>query len=281
MRFYLIAALILLSFASQAAPVKIATYNTESDDDTNWSNVAADIGKITGVDIWGLQEVEGQAALNEYLQTAGAGTWKAVISKSGNATRPDRRSDQLAIMYRTDIFRLLGEGEYYAIRSTPGTGKYGRASSGLRALLYIKLLDKQTGKEFYVSNVHLKCCGNGIATREHQAMLMKDWIDRADAPVILLGDFNIPVAPSEAQGPTNSPAFDIINADLVWSYPNNPIKTQCSPRYNSMLDLFFYSPQVQGWGPQSQIMLTTPAYCAAEANGGADHRPVVLTVNVP
>lgn len=274
---------VLLLFAStlaQAAPVKIATYNTESDDDTNWSNVATDISSINGVDIWGLQEVEGQAALSKYLSQAGSGEWDAVLSRSGASTNPDYRSDQLAIMYRTDIFRLLDVGEYLAIKSNPGTGKYGCTSRGLRGLLYVKLLHRDTQKEFYVGNVHLKCCGTGKDTREHQAKLMKDWIDRADAPIFLLGDFNIPVAPTDTNGPTGSPAFDILTENLTFAFPSNPIKTQCSPRYNSMLDLHFYSAEVAQWSPQVEVLKTSQAYCDAEAVGGADHRPVVLAVDV-
>lgn len=284
MRILFAAALVAISSALSATEIKIVTYNTESDDDTSWSNVAADIGSISGVDIWGLQEVEGQAALDTYLPVAGRGQWAAVISRSGASASATYRSDQLAIMYRTDMFKLLDVGEYMAIKSTPGAGKYGRASRGLRGLLYVKLLHRNTQKELYVGNVHLKCCGNGKATREHQAKLMKDWIDRADAPVFLLGDFNIPIAPTEQNGPTGSAAYDIIAGDLTFAYPSNAMKTQCNPNYNSMLDLHFYSPSVSAWSPQAEILKPSQAYCDAEgtdqAPGGADHRPVLLTIDV-
>lgn len=282
-----IAAILAVSPALSAKEIKIVTYNTESDDDTAWANVAADIGSISGVDIWGLQEVEGQQALDAYLATveAGAGQWEAIISRSGASSSPTYRSDQLAIMYRTDMFKLLDVGEYMAIKSTPGTGKYGRTSRGLRGLLYVKLLERDTQKEFYVGNVHLKCCGgDGLTTREHQAKLMKDWIDRADAPVFLLGDFNIPIAPNEQNGPTGSAAYDIIAGDLSFAYPSNAMKTQCNPRYNSMLDAHFYSPEATAWSPEAEVLKTSQAYCDAEgtdqAPGGADHRPVMLTVDV-
>lgn len=284
MRILLIAAMLAVSPALLATEIKIATYNTESDDDTNWTNVAADIDSIEGIDIWGLQEVEGPNALDTFLPVAGAGQWEAVLSRSGASNTPTYKSDQLAILYRTDMFKLLDVGEYMAIKSTPGTGKYGRTSRGLRGLLYVKLLHRDTQQEFYVGNVHLKCCGNGRATREHQAKLMKDWIDRADAPVFLLGDFNIPIAPSEQNGPIGSAAYNIIAGDLTFAYPSNAIKTQCNPTYNSMLDLHFYSPSVSAWNPQAEVLKTSQAYCDADGTdqqpGGADHRPVVLTIDV-
>lgn len=101
MRFMLLASLMAISPDLLATEIKIATYNTESDDDTNWPTVAADIGSISGIDIWGLQEVEGQGALDTYLKEIGAGQWDAVLSRSGASNSPTYMSDQLAIMYRT------------------------------------------------------------------------------------------------------------------------------------------------------------------------------------
>ena len=98
----------LLSFlligAAQAADIRIATFNTESDDDTQPAKVAETIGKLPNVDIWALQE--GEDALKRYLAAAkgtSATSWRSVISESGVNT--DRQSDRLGILYRIDIFR--------------------------------------------------------------------------------------------------------------------------------------------------------------------------------
>ena len=88
----------LLSFlligAAQAADIRIATFNTESDDDTQPAKVAETIGKLPNVDIWALQEVEGDDALKLYLAAAkgtSPASWRSVISESGVNT--DRQSD--------------------------------------------------------------------------------------------------------------------------------------------------------------------------------------------
>ena len=55
---------------AQATEIRIATFNTESDADTNPMKVAETIRSIDGVDIWGLQEVESEDALKLYRDAA-------------------------------------------------------------------------------------------------------------------------------------------------------------------------------------------------------------------
>lgn len=48
------AALVTMYSVLSVTEIEIVTYITETDDDTSWSNFAADIGSISGIDIWGL-----------------------------------------------------------------------------------------------------------------------------------------------------------------------------------------------------------------------------------
>ena len=258
-----------------ARNVKLATFNTESDYDTTPYRVAETMESIQGVDIWALQEVESPEAASLYRSGAGDGLWRYVVSESGG-------SDLLVVLYRTDLFRHVETLEYHAIRSEPGDSRYGRPSWGLRGAQFVRFQHWNSGEEFYVGNVHLKCCGGeGPNIRAHQAGLLRDWMRRLDAPVILVGDFNIPVAP-ESTGGASASAFNTLKeTPLVWVRPENPLKTQCDPQFNSMLDLIFHSPSASDWEFEARIQKPELAYCELDEKGYADHRPVVVTFELP
>ena len=278
---------VLISGTVHAAEIKIATFNTESDADTQPLKVAETIRDVSGVDIWAMQEVESEEALRVYAEAAkisGHGRWRYVLSESGPYSDPDRQPDYLGILYRTDLFRRLGTVEYHAIRSSPDGSHYGRVNPGLRSALFLRLLHRASGTEFYVGTVHLKCCGgNGVEKRAHQAGLIVEWIKRADVPVILLGDTNIPIEPGLRADDVTSPAFTklIDDAGLIWVEPTNPYKTQCSPRFNSMLDQIYRTANFPVSGASAEIQFTEPEYCEGDAEGFADHRPVVGFFSFP
>ena len=57
--------------------------------------------------------------------------------------------------------------------------------------------------------------------------------------------------------------------------PTNPVPTQCSERFGSMLDHVFVRPGPNLEPIDATIAETNEAFCAAEADGGPDHRPVM------
>ncbi len=269
------------TLSGAANKINVATFNVESDGDTQPAKVAETIDGINGVDVWALQEVESGAAVSIFLAKAGAGKWRSVISESGVVN--NRKHDHLAILYRTDLFRLIETVEYHAIRSKPDTNRpvLGRPSPGLRGLLLLGLQHKKSGERFYVGNAHLKCCGAGKDTRAHQAGLIVTRIAELTAPVILVGDLNIPVAPGSAASDQTSDAFKALNAALTWLAPTNPVRTGCHPGFNSMLDLVFHSPGLSVWNPAAEVQRPDPAYCQLDGAGFSDHRPVVATFTIP
>ncbi len=282
---------VFLAFACAIAPaqaeeIKIATFNTESGGNTQSVLVAETITSVDGVDIWGLQEVESENALVRYRDAArnsGGGNWRYVRSESGYSSDPDFKPDYLGILYRTDIFRQIETVELHSIRSEPGSDYYGSANWGLRGALFLRLLHYRSNTEFYVGNVHLKCCGEGIPVRQHQAKLIANWITTAEVPVILIGDTNIPIRPGLTAAQVDSLAFREFTRDdvLTWVEPDNPYKTQCNPNYNSMLDQIYHSPGFLMDSAKTEIQFTTPDYCENDSHGYADHRPIVGTFQFP
>ena len=270
----------ILSAGASAELLRVGTLNTESASDTQPYKVAETIREIGFTDIWAFQEVASREAAIEFTVAAGAvgsrKSFRYVVSESGEIASQHRKNDLLAIVYNSSRFRQVETVELHGIRSDPSSGRLGKANWRLRGALFIRLLDKDTDREFYVGNVHLKCCGgNGPDIRHHQAEIIREWVERQDVPVILTGDFNIPVAPSSSDGNQNSDAFTTLEQSMVWIRPGNPVKTQCSPSFNSMLDHYFLKTGPGISNGEVMIGMTSASYCDGDDKGYADHRPVI------
>ena len=132
-----------------------------------------------------------------------------------------------------------------------------------------------------MGNLHQKCCEDSADVRAKQSRIMMEWIKKADIPVILGGDFNIPIEPRNRAGNEGSASFRVMTETLRWQRPANPIKTHCGEQSMAMLDHFFTSPSIDTWSPRAEIVMTTEKYCRKDNQGYADHRPVILKVDLP
>ncbi len=285
MRTLVLAGLLTFASAAQAQDVRVGTFNTESASDTQPFRVAETIREVGRVDVWAFQEVADSAAAVEFTQAAsavaGRSNYRYIVSESGEITSPDRQNDFLAIAYNSSRLRHVETVELHGIRSEPGTGRLGKPNWRLRGALFARFQDRESGNEFYVGNVHLKCCGGiGLDIRAHQASILQEWVAEADAPVILTGDFNIPVSPSSSNGNPDSSAFTTLQTQMDWLRPTNPIKTQCSPQFNSMLDHFFMTPNAGISAKGIRVHMTEQSYCDLDQQGYADHRPVTADFDV-
>lgn len=259
-----------------ASDLTVVTFNTESDGDTAPSFVAQQIRELGAVDILAVQEVESSSALFTYTKALAeehGGRWRYVISESGtNRTRED---DLLGIIYNTEAFRHLATTELHMVRSEEGNGPYGKPRWGLRGVLVLRLIHVASGVEFLVATMHFKCCG-APQIRSHQTKLLAAELRKANLPIILLGDSNIPI---EVDGtPLSAPdqqAFDNLTsgAGLAWAKPTNPISTQCSAGFNSMLDQV-YVPAGELGSTTATILFEADDYCEGDARGFSDHRPI-------
>ncbi|OWV69635.1 hypothetical protein ATY77_20940 [Rhizobium sp. R634] len=206
-RFAWVAAWLAATGLAQAGDLRIATFNTESDSDTQPPKVAETIVALGTFDVLAVQEVESWQALKEYAEAAAkqGGKWRFVISES--RTNADRQADLLGLIYRTDMFRQLETNELHVIRSKPDGSAYGKPDWSLRGALSLRLQDLSTGAEFRIVTLHLKCC-NEPATRAHQTRLLAAELAKTTVPTIVLGDTNIPIEPGQNQpDPANLSSF--------------------------------------------------------------------------
>lgn len=176
--------------------LKAATFNIRNDQNTekftdrNWPERAANAVRLIrrmSPDVMGMQEVtHGQAAdlrasLPDY-------DFYGIAREDGL-----RKGEYAAIFYRGDRFiRDETDCGTFWLSSTPGKpGSMTWGNTFPRIATWVRLLDRATGRHFYVFNTHFDHRHQG--SREQAAVLISDRIDRRrhpDEPVVLLGDFN-------------------------------------------------------------------------------------------
>lgn len=104
-----------------------------------------------------------------------------------------RKGEYAPVFYRKDRFSpdLSDTGTFWlsSTPETPGSVTWGNTFP--RTVVWIRLVDRATGRGFYVFNTHFD--HRNQPSREHAALLIASKIDsrkRKDEPVVLLGDFN-------------------------------------------------------------------------------------------
>ena len=273
--------------SAHAQELIVGTLNAESASDTQPFRVASLIRDVGFVDVWAFQEVEDLEAAVEFTVAAGAvggrRSFRYIVSESGEVGQLHRKNDLLSFTYNSSRLRHVETVELHGVRSKPSNdgqgGRLGDADWHLRGVLFVRFQDRDTGLEFYVGNMHLKCCGEGVPTRAHQTEIIKQWIERSDVPVILTGDSNIPIPPGANAPSPSSAAFDNLDSVAEWREPANPIKTQCS-NFNSMLDHFFVEESQDLRVIDVRIEATHNTFCDEEREGGPDHRPVIARIDL-
>ena len=95
-----------------------------------------------------------------------------------------------AIFYRTDLFDLLGNGDFW-LSETPDKPSTGWDAALPRICTWGKFKTKDTGLEFMVFNLHMDHKGEN-ARLESALLVQQKMREMANGlPVILMGDFNV------------------------------------------------------------------------------------------
>ena len=188
---------------AEAAPdsVAIASYNVDSawrqhTDPAipGWDQRVRGISQIINSaqpDVFGVQEA---ANINVdghyYSQAADIGTLTSYVRYQP----PDGATVPIPIFYRSSKYNLTGSG--FKVFENGGYPNYGRA------MTWIRLQSKTSGKSFFVINTHLMVGANNETLRAQESVKLAAEIKRINPtglPAFVTGDFNATASPAAPQ----------------------------------------------------------------------------------
>ncbi len=175
----------------------------------------------------------------------------------------------MVIVFNTDKFDRLETIELDGSVSGVPDLSFGNR---VRAPLAVKLKGKASEKTFWFMVNHLY--RSRATLRQEQATEIRKWAAPQSSPGIAGGDYNFDFrVPS---GPGNTAMANFSQGDtFTWVRPAIIVKSQCSTRFNSVLDFVFVSGEAKDWVPVSTIVVR-PGDCP-DTSSTSDHRPVVCT----
>lgn len=174
----------------QHASLRVMSYNirydTPNDGDDRWANRKERVAKLIHYhqpDLLGVQEAllnqlqDLQSALPQY-------SWYGAGREDGKEA-----GEYSAIFYNKDKFELIDKGTFW-LSPQPELPSKGWDAAIIRICSWVKLKNKQTGKDFYHFNTHFD--HKGEKARQNSAILLRERIAAiaGQTPVVLTGDFN-------------------------------------------------------------------------------------------
>lgn len=217
----ILSSLLLVSFLSAKqpeSPLNVMTFNirmdTKDDGANQWSNrkdLAADLVKFHGVDIFGAQEVLNHQ-LNDLLQRLPDYAYVGVGREDGKT-----KGEYAPIFYKKDRFTLEDSGNFWLAEDINAVGKKGWDAACERVATWGIFKDKESGKKFFFLNTHLDHMGK-IARHEGASLVLEQAHKLAKGlPIIVTGDFNANPDddPIKVLTDKNDPRFVIHSRDIA------------------------------------------------------------------
>ncbi len=172
--------------------MKVMTFNIRQDNGldgvNNWSHrkeMAASMINFHDVDVLGLQEVfynqltDLESLLPDYQ-------WTGVCREDGK-----KKGEAVPVFYKASRIVLLDSGNFW-LSETPGVpGSKGWDADCIRMCTWARLLEKESGIEFYMFNTHLDHIGEMAQIKGSELILQTIKQLVGQNPFILCGDFNV------------------------------------------------------------------------------------------
>ncbi len=236
----------------------VVGFNVESRD-AEMQTVSDLVATVRGEAIWGFSEVANQTWAERWAAAAGVGesaSYQWLLGTTG-------RDIRLAFAYHPGIVELLDSFELHEIN----------VGGNVRAPLVGRFRHRASGMEFLFMVNHLY--RSREERRHQQARLLNEWGAAQALPVIAAGDYNFDWDVKDGDK-DHDLGYDLLTANdvFVWVRPDDLIKTQCSERYNSVLDFVFIAGTAKIWPADSEILASQKDYCPDDALK-SDHRPVM------
>ena len=184
----------LSAAAMSAQPLYIGEFNIRYDNakdaaaGNGWSvrcPVVCDILKVESFDVFGTQEVL-HNQLEDMLATLPGYDYVGVGRNDGKTD-----GEYAAIFYKSDRIKCLSSGHFWLSETPEVVGSVGWDAKYTRICTWGQFKDKQTGKKFWMFNLHMD--HRGVEARKQSALLVMERIKKmcGKQPYILLGDFNV------------------------------------------------------------------------------------------
>ena len=262
MLFTSIISLILLNTTGAVAEqVRVIGLNIEGGykPDATLETIVQNVKALSPADLWGFSEVTESEWPDSITEATGQNS-KFVLGTTSN--------DRLLAVYNSEKFTLVESFELDQFKF----GDNGRAP----LVLHLRHLSTGTEILFVVNHLHR----SANVKRSQQARGLNIWGSKNYLPIIAVGDYNFDwnISPSL---PYRDRGFDLLVADdvFVWVRPDVLVKTQCSKKYNSVLDFAFVANSAKQWPRESRI-LSIDDNCE-DTGDTYDHRPVELVIDIP
>lgn len=257
-----------------AQTFNVATYNIRYDNPGDTGNLWVDRAPmVSGLirfhdfDIFGVQE-----ALKNQLDDISNSLPLYVRYGKGRDDGKDG-GEHAAIYYKKDKFKLLKSGDFWLSETpeVPGKGWDAICCNRICSWTYLEALE--SGKKFYVFNVHFD--HQGVIARKESGKLMIEKMKAiaGNQPIIFMGDLNGGRDSEWYQTIANSGILKDTYHDVQFPYENNSsgngFKT---PQGNTVIDHIFRSEQFKAkrWG------ILTDTYFGKYPS---DHFPVMTTLS--
>ena len=245
-----------VSFAT-ATNIRVVGYNIEGGykSGAEIATVARYMKKVGHADIWALSEVT--ISWEKQLIAAAGGRYVALATANAIDT-----TDTLMLLINTERFRVQSYQELNDVKVQPYS----------RPPLVATLEDISTGKVFQIMVNHLE---RGDAKGRHkQATKLNQYASKVALPLVAMGDYNFDWDLNK-NGQSRDKGYDLMtkNGVFSWVKPEHMIKTNCSKKYNSILDFAFVTDKVKAI--KSDVLLRAKEFCE-DNRKKPDHRPVEL-----
>lgn len=157
-----------------AANFIIATYNIRATELTAWDSTRANaiFSYLKSVDISGIQEGR-ERSIN----------WLTPKMKSAGYSRTNNQWAR-QVFWNNTQFTLVKQGEK-------------QLGNPVKDLVWVKLKEKQSGKQFYFATIHLGVSSSSERTAELRIALSYMNSIMTDAPIIFVGDMNSAIGSSQ------------------------------------------------------------------------------------
>jgi endonuclease/exonuclease/phosphatase family metal-dependent hydrolase len=183
---------IRIPVAQADAALNVMTFNiyVASGSKLSWSQRRSTVAQIIydeDIDILGTQETE--YSQHTYLATLSEYTAYGVGRGDGV-----RNGEHNTILYKKSRFTEHDSGTFWLSETPDQPGSKGWDAGYVRIASWLKLEDKMSGKRIFVINTHIDHIGTQAQYHSIRLLMNKIHELSDNLPVILTGDFNIPLA---------------------------------------------------------------------------------------